>query len=709
MGYFEKYIKKQHSSKIIDDITPNDRGNVMVCCPFPHKEERLDDEWNNTIVDTFETEPNGMINLELRTFRCLICEKEMNENDFEELFKEEIETKETVKNFSKLDKNIKNSKFKTKLKSKLQIVAIAPTPFSTYESVEFEDKSASDIDNIVNKTVNHKDFIETKKWSLFGNNSGVLKLIEGKVEEKNIDVILGELCGIKDKKELKMYRIKKGRLQTVYKFAVTDVVTEMDDKYNETVIDLYAYEPLEVGKTYDMEYTLYPHPNDKQKIVIIALKIDLIENKFELNDENKQLLSVFQSIGSIENKMEELYQSARNHIAPYLDKKLWILIELVFNSPLDITYQKVIRGALDVFVLGDTRTGKSETSKMLRDLYDFGSIVNLKTSTIPALVGGSDDVTKTVKLGVLPRKHKELVVLEEFSGAPEGFIKTLTEIRSSCMVKISRVKADLQAPCKLRMITISNPISDTSGTVMLSSFPNGVEPINELIKASEDIARYDAFTLVPKVQSRVNPFDKSLDKKNMIPKKHYESKIKWIKTLTADNIVFSNQVGNYLFSKSEELNELFECSFSLFGSETDKKLARMTASLACMLCSSNDFKNIIITKEHIDFVFEFLKQNYDNELFRLRNYADEEKSYNVVVASDTKFLKMLTEKHGTLIGFIANNSRVSRNELQTVSGLNRDEFSIIFNKLASSKFIKISRDQVIPTIKFRESYKLVRK
>ena len=51
-------------------------------------------------------------------------------------------------------------------------------------------------------------------------------------------------------------------------------------------------------------------------------------------------------------KINELYESAKCHIAPYLNKDLWFLMDLVFNSPLDITFNKPMRGALDIFVLG---------------------------------------------------------------------------------------------------------------------------------------------------------------------------------------------------------------------------------------------------------------------------------------------------------------------------------------------------------------------
>lgn len=295
--------------------------------------------------------------------------------------------------------------------------------------------------------------------------------------------------------------------------------------------------------------------------------------------------------------------------------------------------------------------------------------------------------------------------MEEFSGAPMDFIKTLTEIRSSSMVKIYRVAGDIQAPCKLRMITISNPISDMT----LSSFPNGVEPIDELIRSPEDVARYDAFILVPKVEKLTDPFAMQVKNQYKIDGKAYKVKSKWVKSLTSDNVVISDELGSYIFNKGIELNNIFESSFTVFGSETDKKIARLSSALACMLCSTNDYKNIIVTKEHVDYVVDFIKRLYDNPIFRLKEFANEEKAYSKVVDKDTKELQENYANNVVLLEFLANTSKVSRNELQTVSGLDRDAFSKIFSILISRKFIKLSKEQVSPTLKYRNTYRLIDK
>lgn len=607
-----------------------------------------------------------------------------------------------VLNFSKLSENIKHSIIKRNVRSSLQIIATCLDTYAIPEYAIFTLKKDVEKENKRKKVT----------WFLKDSSGNFLELMEGKIKTKDIPDILAAICKLPSK-WYQFYDLELGKDKTIYKCVVTDEVKDSEEeKTNETTIDLYSFIPLEIGNNYDIEYKLYPHPREGQKLIAVTTNIRETNYSFDKNNiDYLKKLDNFKVITTINDKLNELYESARCHISPnshYLDKKLWFMMELVFNSPLDITYNGKIRGALDVFILGDTRTGKSEASKNLTKLYDFGEVVPLKTATVASLIGGTDERLKRTKLGALPRHHKELVVLEEFSGAPMDFIKTLTEIRSSNLVKIYRVAGEVKAPCKLRMITISNPISFGTNSSQLIAYPNGIEPLIELIKSPEDIARYDSFMLIAQ-QKLVDPNKNKLKEEFKIDKECYKVKSKWVKSLKAANVVITEEVGNYIFEKAIELNHIFSCSFPVFGSETNKKIARFSSALACMLCNTNDYENVIVTKEHVDVIVDFLKSVYDNDIFRLKSFAEEEKSFNVVVDKDTLVLNEIYPKNVTLIDFLANNSRVGRNELVTISGLNRDSFTKVFNLLASRKFVKLDREQVIPTIKFRKTYKLLNK
>lgn len=611
-----------------------------------------------------------------------------------------IRTKNTLE-LSKLSDNIRNSKLKSRSRSSFQIIATCTDTYAIPEYGIFRLKEGVEGEN--------DDAKKIKTWFLKDSPGDFLELMEGKIKTKDIPNILASMCYLPTK-WFQSYNLELGKLKTIYKYVVSDEVKDTDEKVNEETIDLYSFIPLDIGSIYDVEYKIFPHPREGQKLIAMATEIKETTYKFDINDrELLNSLDQFKAKDNIADKLEQLYQSARCHIAPYLDKTMWLLMDLVFNSPLDITYKKPIRGALDVFVLGDTRTGKSETSKALTKLYDFGDVVPLKTATVASLIGGTDERLKRTKLGVLPRYHKELTVLEEFSGAPMDFIKTLTEIRSSNMVKIYRVAGELQAPCKLRMLTISNPMSYNGNLMSIASYPNGIEPINELIRSPEDVARYDAFMIVSHNTTLTNPFTSKLNEEYRIDKKHYENKTKWIKSLGSENVVIDDELGNYIFEKGLELNEMFTCSFTVFGSETDKKIARLSAALACLLCDTEDYVHVNVRKEHVDIIVTFLKNLYDNPIFRLKDFANEEKSYNVMDDEDTAMLQDIYPKNVTLLEFLSNNSRIGRNELVTMSGLSREEFTKVFNILASRKFIKLDKDQVVPTIKFRNTYRTINK
>ena len=83
------------------------------------------------------------------------------------------------------------------------------------------------------------------------------------------------------------------------------------------------------------------------------------------------------------------------------------------------------------------------------------SFYPLKTSTTVGLIGGSNKVEGSWcnTIGAIPRQHKRLVVLEEFSGAKADFIKTMTDIRTSKKLRLARASGELEVPCHLRMIT----------------------------------------------------------------------------------------------------------------------------------------------------------------------------------------------------------------------------------------------------------------
>ena len=600
-------------------------------------------------------------------------------------FAEKVENKKT---FTPLKKALKENRIKEDLMTQVLVSAEYSDVYAVPSMVEFEKMSDEDGDMLLG---------EKRSWFLDMNKEKqILELMETDAKQQNVNNILKRYAGIPKEKGVAV-NIKESK--TVYKVKITD--THSDDTFS---IDLYTFKNMVVGNEYEITYNIHTHPNKHQKLVSIAKDVEDISTYDDFKPDN-EIFARFRGQGSVKERLKYLYMSAKHYVAKHLKYDLWLMADLVFNSILEFNYDKeVIRGALDVFILGDTQVGKSETTSKLVDLYNFGHFLSLKTSTTVGLIGGSNKVDGSWlnTIGAIPRQHKRLAVLEEFSGAKPEFVRTMTDIRSSGKLRLARSAGELNVPCRLRMITISNPINDTQGNPrFLSTFPNGVLPLMELIQSAEDVARYDGFLLVDKVKERVNPFGLKLEGEP-IPKEYYEHKIQWVATRKPNDVVFADGSDSYIWDKAEELNQIFESNFPLFGTTTALKLSRFSVAMASLLTNTDDgLQKIIVTKEIVDEVASFFIKIYDNPVFKLKEYKLEVDSYNTLVEGDVDELERIWSRNATMLDFLANQSGTSRNNLRAISGLETDEFSKIFNKLSQFKFIRLHGENVYPTEKFR--------
>jgi hypothetical protein len=564
------------------------------------------------------------------------------------------------------------------------------------------------------KSGNSLEVGDTKHWYFDKTNrlSSMLSMIE--VNAKSGSVIGQIIANLRIPADEKFVEVKINAYETIYKYKIIDsnsrTVDEID-AFDNTSLDLYTFKKMNVGSEYEIEYIIFPHPEKNQKLVAVALEV------FEMNSDrdfilDKEMLVPFISTGSVKERVDRLYKSARHYVAKHLNYHMWLMEDLTVNSILEIDYGVRTWGALDVFILGDTATGKSESASGLVNLYNFGHFLSLKTSTTIGLIGGSkkdgDGMLNTI--GAIPRQHKKLVVMEEFSGADPSFIKTMTDVRTTRRVHLVRVAGELDVPCNLRMITISNPIGDERGLPKyLSTFPNGVMPLMELINNPEDVGRYDGYLLVPQITTRKNPFSIHLHDE-VLPRQCYEYKAKWVYTRKPENVKFDEGVEAYIWDKAEELNKNFECNFPLFGTKAPLKLARFSVALASLIMNvDSSYENIIVTKEIVDFIMEYFYEIYDNPIFKLKDYKLEYDAYNLCTENDVRELQDIYPKNSNIIDYMENTSVTSLENLKANSGYDSKEFNALYSKLSQLKFVRIIGRSIIPTAKFRTAVKRINK
>lgn len=527
--------------------------------------------------------------------------------------------------------------------------------------------------------------------------------------EKEALAFCKAFLGIPPKEEGVAYKVINER--PVFKYMVTDYYeSEIISEQAKRVEHLcYVFdEPLNDGGKYKLLYKIVANPINKQELVMIADKVtqanDSVTN-FQITESIKEKLRCFQS-DNVNDKMHENFLRAKDVIGKFANELIYYSTDLFYHTPLQITYGRPdnkIRGCLDVMIIGETRTGKSKTADSLLKLYELGTFLSLKTSTSVGLIGGSKSVNGSwkVTIGAIPRNHTGAVIMEEFQGCPEDFINRLTDIRSSNKVRIARSDGELTVPCTVRMLTLSNQKSDIGGTKSLRSYSNGIEVIRELIDANEDIARYDFFTLVGEPENYTSPFEE-VDILPQYDKESYKARVRWAWSRKPEQIVIERDVGMYIWEKAQELNRDYNTHIKIFGSEADQKLARISTAVAAMLVSTDEtFNNIIVKKEHVDWAMNFLNSLYNNSLFRLKEYAEEERKYTKLTDNDLTTLQDLYNAHYMILRQLENTSITTRTQLLTICGENKDQFDAVMNILTKGNFIRWRMDKIIPSEKLR--------
>lgn len=592
------------------------------------------------------------------------------------------------------------------ISSVVQVTGTYNNSFGFPNVIEFEKVAEGDKPSTNRLALGHKGVFTIAPE----NAEDILYLVDSGLKDTQVIKNIRSLCKIPQKEEGMV--IKSVSYGTVYKSTVASHSLHGEESAP-VELDIYSFEPLENGKKYRITYKTVQHPLRQQELVLIADKVVGLENDledFRITTEVKNSLSAFrqQAGETVEQAMDRLFEYDKGYLGDMANKDIVQTIDLVYHSPLNIKIGKqIIRGVLDAFMVGDTRTGKSETAKRKQALYNLGSKINLGTTTVQGLIGGTNKATNRTKIGLLPREHKNLVILEEFSSMQDtAFVKAMTDIRSSNEVRIVRVDSDLRVPCKLRMVTISNPKNKFGGgTRSMASYPNGIQIISELIGSPEDLARYDFFCLVPTPKEYASFIEVEYDK---LPEKNYRDRVKWTWTRQATDIIMTPPVQKHLWNITQQLNKEFDTHVKIFGTETWMKVGRIAVAAACMLVSTDKtFEKVSVNEGHIDWAANFLRRMYDNEIFKLKQFVHEQRKYTEVDANLVKALQDIYTGNATMLNFLEGSSGVTRATLRDMSGMENGEFSAILNEMASLYLFKWAGNQLVPTERFRKGMNMI--
>lgn len=463
-------------------------------------------------------------------------------------------------------------------------------------------------------------------------------------------------------------------------------------------VEQYAYtigKSMDDSNKYRIYYKPYSHPNEGQRVYLIIDKYEDSDNSvntFAMNESVKTKLSVFQ--GDPAEMMNKRFEMAKGIIKGFTTDMLVWGTDLVYHSPINFKFLgKEMKGYPEVAIVGESRTGKSDTAEQIQNYYGLGNRTSLKNASVAGLLGGADKMQNggfKIRWGSIPRNHRGLMILDEISGAKQDIWAQLTDMRSSGEATVTKISGG-KAPAKTRLLWIGNPRTIDNRTKSLLEYSSGVEAVLDLIGADEDVARFDAIMLVVDDGKYVRADEFSAGK---VPhsREVYTDLIRWIWSRKSSQIQFSESVEDYIYNRSMVLNEVYATDVKLFGAEASKKLARFAvACAACCFSCDETGENVVVNKEHVDWAEYFMNRCYDNDIFRLKEYVQDHKAYvtlNPMVESIVHKMMNLSESEIIIRELVRSMEPIPRMNLEAVSGLERNEFNKIINFLTRHYLIK---------------------
>ena len=551
---------------------------------------------------------------------------------------------------------------------------------------------------------------EERTWELSENTcQDVLKLIDNNFTEDQIRENIRSILGIS--KYERDVKVEKPTKDTVYQCNVTDLF-EATSKDIAT-IEFTAYvlkKRLESGKKYLITYKLVPHPYKGQQLVMIIVDVeeacDSVTN-FRVTDEVKKNLDLFRNLeGSVKERLDKLAEMAKAYIGYDGYNNLIQAIDLSYHTVLEYNFGtfKNVRGYLDTLIVAESRVGKSSTAEAFQKLYKLGAFTSLagNSATIPGIIGGSTKVNGNyqTRAGLIPMNHRGLVIFEELAKCNSNLVRELTDIRSSNQVRIARVSGTLTLPALVRMITLTNVKNTGHKIKPINSYPNGVDILVELIGSPEDIARYDIMLVLGEQGNKViDPFWEPIEP---FEPEAYQTRIRWVWSRTADQVVIDQEVGRYILEKCNELNKEYDSHIKIFGTEAWKKVSRLAIAIAGYLVSTDSsYERIIVTKEHVDAAVQFLIDCYDNSTFKLKEYVAMERMYNEIDEDGIALLQELYNTNPSILLQLERINRTNKQNIMAATGLESNDYNKFMQRLTQGLFITYEGYDIIPTQRFR--------
>lgn len=422
-------------------------------------------------------------------------------------------------------------------------------------------------------------------------------------------------------------------------------------------------------------------------------------DKFEMNVETLDALKVFRpkKKESPLQRMERIAEDIEANVTRiYGRPELHMAYDLVWHSVMSFRFKSVLqeKGWLELLVMGDTRTGKSEAALRLTEHYQAGILKSCEGATLAGLVGGAQQMGNSwmVTWGTIPLQDRRLVVLDEVSGiGDKGIIEQMSAVRSSGRAQITKIVSQ-ETSARTRLIWISNP---PDGRAINEMNRGAIDAVEGLVTNPEDIARFDiamsaaSSDVDPELINSINP----PKVKHKYTKELCSLLVSWVWSRKADDIWWEDGVEDYVLQRAKDFGSKYIPEPPLVQTENVRvKLARVSVAVAARLFSTDaSGEKVLVGREHVDAAVHVLHRLYGMPSFGYLDYSTKEIHARQQAEKNRKNCRKFlvhNEDVLTTLKFVINDTQFRGRDFEDFGGMVRDEAQVAVLELMKMRMVK---------------------
>lgn len=401
-----------------------------------------------------------------------------------------------------------------------------------------------------------------------------------------------------------------------------------------TRVAYYLGHGLETNKTYTLTGHTMPVPTTQEVTHLFTSAVETRSSidQFTLTPDTVERLRVFQpqddTLESLDAKLDDIYRELERFTRIHQRRDLMLAVDLTFHSQLAFALQgeMLVRGWMELLVIGDTRTGKSTIVTRMSDYYQAGEMTSGENTSFSGIVGGLTQVGTTwaLRWGKVPLNDRRLLIIDESGNLPTDQIARMSSLRSSGIAEVTKIHTE-RTNARSRQIWIANP----RGNRPLSTYSHGVLAVKELIGAPEDVARFDLVVTCASddvALAVVNARYTATDATPRYTSDLCHQRVMWAWSRAAEQVHITDDALDAILSHAMRHGEQFRYSSEIPIVEPNEqrvKLARLAVATATLFFSTDDTGTTVVVKPvHVDFAARYLDQLYAKPSLAFADYAD---------------------------------------------------------------------------------------